>query len=83
MGRKREETMGERLKRIREERGFSQTELAVAAGIPVGSLRSWERNRREPLLGSAARLAQALGVSIDVLAGVAPMPPAARKKGGK
>jgi transcriptional regulator with XRE-family HTH domain len=69
MGRKREETMGERLKRIREERGFSQTELAAAAGIPVGSLRSWERNRREPLLGSAAKLADALGCTLDELAG--------------
>jgi transcriptional regulator with XRE-family HTH domain len=78
MGRKREETMGERLKRIREAKGFSQTELAAAAGIPVGSLRGWERDRREPLLGSAAKLAVALGVSLDELAGVEPL--ARRKK---
>jgi transcriptional regulator with XRE-family HTH domain len=78
MGRQREESMGERLQRIRLEKGFSQTELAEAAGVPVSTLRSWERDRRQPLLGPAARLAQALGVSLDVLAGIKPR----RKKGG-
>jgi transcriptional regulator with XRE-family HTH domain len=72
MGRQREESMGTRFQRIRLEKGFSQSELAEAAGIPISTLRGWERNRREPLLGAAARLADALGVTLDELAGREP-----------
>jgi transcriptional regulator with XRE-family HTH domain len=74
MAAKREENMGERLQRLRQEKGLSQSQLADAAGIPIGSLRNWERGRREPLLGTAARLADALGVSLDELAGRVPKP---------
>jgi transcriptional regulator with XRE-family HTH domain len=80
MGRKREETMGERLQRIRQGKGLSQSQLARAAGVPVASLRNWERDRRELLLKTAARLADALGVTLDELAG---REPPRRKKGGK
>jgi transcriptional regulator with XRE-family HTH domain len=63
------ETMGQRLKRLREEKGFSQPELAEAARVPVGSLRNWEQDRSFPLLDSAARIAHALGITLDTLAG--------------
>jgi transcriptional regulator with XRE-family HTH domain len=81
MAAKREETMGERLQRIRQARGLSQSQLARAAGIPVGSLRNWERDRREPLLGAAAKLADALGCTLDELAGRTPA--GKGKKGGR
>jgi transcriptional regulator with XRE-family HTH domain len=64
--------MGNRLSDIRRAKGFSQTQLAEAAGVPVGTLRNWERGRRQPLLEAAARLAAALGVSLDRLAGLTP-----------
>jgi transcriptional regulator with XRE-family HTH domain len=62
--------MGERLQQLRHAKGLSQTQLAAAAGVPVGSLRNWEQGHRTPLLDAAARLAKALGISLDVLAGL-------------
>jgi transcriptional regulator with XRE-family HTH domain len=79
MAKRRAETMGERLQRLRLAAGFSQSQLAGKSGVPIGTLRNWEQDRREPLLGTAARVAQALAVSLDVLAGLsveAPPPPA-------
>ena len=64
--------MGIRLQSLRREKGLSQPQLAQAAGVPVGSLRQWEQGRRTPLLDAAARVAVALGVSLDELAGLAP-----------
>jgi transcriptional regulator with XRE-family HTH domain len=69
--------MGTRLKGLRESAGLTQAELARRAGVPLGSLRSYEQSVRTPLLDQAAKLAVALGVSLDVLAGIAPR----RKKG--
>jgi XRE family transcriptional regulator, regulator of sulfur utilization len=64
-----ERDVGERLRRLRQARGLSQSELAKAAGVPVGTLRGWEYGRRTPLLDAAARLADALGCTLDELAG--------------
>jgi transcriptional regulator with XRE-family HTH domain len=60
--------MGRKLQRFRQEAGMSQSQLAKAANVPIGTLRSWEYDRREPLLSAAARVAKVLGVSLDVLA---------------
>jgi transcriptional regulator with XRE-family HTH domain len=64
--------MATRLKRLRERRGLSQAALARAAGVPLGTLRGWEYARRTPLLDAAARLADALGCTLDELAGRKP-----------
>jgi transcriptional regulator with XRE-family HTH domain len=72
--------MGERLQRIRRAKGLSQPQLAEAAQVPVSSLRNWEQGKRIPAFDTAARLAIALGVSLDELAGIGP---AEEKKGGK
>jgi transcriptional regulator with XRE-family HTH domain len=74
-----EESMGERLQRLRQAAGLSQPQLAEAAGVPVGTLRNWEQGRRVPLLDTAACVAGALGVSLDELA--PPVAPAPAKKG--
>ncbi len=63
------ETMGQRFKRLREQARFSQSELAAATGIPAGTIKNWEQDRRVPRLDHAARVARALGVTIDELAG--------------
>jgi transcriptional regulator with XRE-family HTH domain len=70
--------MGERLQRLRRVAGLSQAALARAAGVPLGTLRGWEYGRRTPLLDAAARLAVALGVSLDELADIAT--PAGRRR---
>lgn len=61
--------MGQRLKRLRKDRGLTQEQLAEATGIPLTSLRNYEQDHREPRLDQARRIAVALGVSLDVIAG--------------
>lgn len=70
--------MGQRLQRLRQDKGLSQSQLAKRAGVPVGTLKNWEQDRREPLLDTAAKIAVALGISLDELAGIDK--PAKRKK---
>ena len=69
------------MQRIRLAKGLSQTQLARAAQVPVGTLRNWERGRRTPLLDTAARVADALGVSLDELAGRTEKPTERKGKG--
>jgi transcriptional regulator with XRE-family HTH domain len=63
--------MGERLKRLRRAAGMSQPQLALAAGVPIGTLREWEQGRRLPSLRGFIAVARGLGVSLDELAGLA------------
>jgi transcriptional regulator with XRE-family HTH domain len=73
-----EETLAMRLKRLRERAGLSQPQLAQRAGVPLSTLRGWEQGRREPSLGAAAKLARAMGITLDELAGLSrsdPPPP--------
>jgi transcriptional regulator with XRE-family HTH domain len=78
-----DETMGQRFKRLREAAGLTQEALARAADVSLGAVRNWEQDLREPLLGTAARVADAIGVSLDALAGrpaPKPAPKRPRKK---
>ena len=60
---------GNRLKRLREARGWSQQELADHSGVPYLTIYRCERGlHQEPRVSVAAKLARALGVSLDVLA---------------
>ncbi len=61
--------MGQRLQRIRQEMGMSQSQLARATRLPLSSLKNWEQDRRGLSLDAAGKLADALGVSLDELAG--------------
>ena len=70
---KAKETLGGRIKRLREESGYTQAELAEAAGVPVDTLRNWEYDRREPLASAICRLAEALGITSDELLGCKPV----------
>lgn len=65
-----EETVGQRLKRVREQAGVSRFELAKLTDIPPGSIRNWEQGIRMPRLDVAAKIAVALNVSLDELAGI-------------
>jgi transcriptional regulator with XRE-family HTH domain len=66
----RTEPMALALARARRVMGVGQRELSEASGIPIGTLRNWEQGRRMPRLDTAAPVAKALGVSLDVLAGL-------------
>jgi transcriptional regulator with XRE-family HTH domain len=72
--------MGKRFKRLREAAGMSQSALAKACGIPLRSYQQWEQGRRTPLLDAAARVAVALGCTLDELAGIDTLK---SKRGGK
>jgi transcriptional regulator with XRE-family HTH domain len=56
-----------KLKYWREIKGFSQSELADLAGVPLNSLQNWEQGSREPLWSAVVKLAAALGVSTEDL----------------
>jgi transcriptional regulator with XRE-family HTH domain len=72
--------MGKRFKQLREAAGLSQTALANLCGVPLRSYQQWEQGRRTPLLDAAAKVAEALDVSLDDLAGIG-HPPRRRTKG--
>jgi transcriptional regulator with XRE-family HTH domain len=62
---------GKRLSRIRELRKWSLTELAEKSGVRYETIYRVEKGtHEEPRVSIAAKLARALGVSLDVLAGV-------------
>jgi transcriptional regulator with XRE-family HTH domain len=79
--------MGKRFKQLRQAAGLSQAALARASGVPLKTYLEWEYGRRTPLLDAAAKVAVALGVSLDQLAGLTQPPPAeappAPPKGGR
>jgi transcriptional regulator with XRE-family HTH domain len=54
----------EELRRIREERGMSQGDLAAASGVDRVTINQVERGRRKPSLGTLEKLATALGVEL-------------------
>lgn len=74
------ETFGQRLQRLRHEANMSQSQLAKAADIPIGTLRNLEQDRRIPRLDTAAALARAIGVSLDTLTNDAFQPEASTPK---
>ena len=57
------------LARLRRERGLTRYALARLAGVPEIALSKMERGTREPRLGTLAKLAGALGVGLDEVAG--------------
>ena len=72
------ETLGERIARIRKERGFTQVELAAKIGIIQTIVSAVEGDERKLSAEMAVRFAQALDVSMDDLLG-----PGRQEKGRK
>ena len=62
-------SLGERIARIRKERGFTQVELATRIGIIQTIVSALERNERKLSTEMAVRFAQALDVGLDELLG--------------
>jgi transcriptional regulator with XRE-family HTH domain len=61
-------TFAERLRELREKAGLTQTQLAEASGLPLGSIRNYEQGQREPYWAVVFKLAAALGASADAFA---------------
>lgn len=56
--------VGEQVKRLREERGWSQPRLAVEAGVAVSAVSQIENGRRSPNVSTLDKLAEAFGVGV-------------------
>jgi transcriptional regulator with XRE-family HTH domain len=67
--------LGEVIKQRRQELGLSQAELANAAGVNLRQIRRYEAGEQQPVLAVAVRLASALGVTVNDLAGLPPERP--------
>jgi len=55
------------IRELREERGWSQFELAVRAGVTPGTVGNWERGKTEPKATQLRRLAEVFGVAMDAI----------------
>jgi transcriptional regulator with XRE-family HTH domain len=58
---------GERVKALRQQKGWSQDELARRVRVERNSVNRWEMGERAPALAMIERIAAALGVSIDAV----------------
>ncbi len=65
--------MGPRLRAVRERHGDTLTDVSRTTGIALSTLSRIENGRRKPTLELLLRLAKAYGVSLDELAGTAPV----------
>jgi transcriptional regulator with XRE-family HTH domain len=61
------EGFGDRLKRLRINRGLSQTELAESVGLRYAHIGRYERGQSKPSSEMLRRLSDILGVSTDYL----------------
>ena len=62
--------LGKRLKELREEKGFTQRELADKLKINAVTYLHYEKSQREPPLSLLADMAIFFDVSVDYLLGV-------------
>lgn len=61
---------GERLLQVRKKRKVSQDDLAKKLGVHAPVIGRYERGEVKPSIETAARMADALGVSLDYLTGL-------------
>ena len=80
---------GNRLKKLREAKGWSQKQLADAAGLSQKGVSHWENNERTPAWDAVLKLCKALGVTceafgdLDDLEAAAEEPPAEKAGRGR
>lgn len=64
------ESFGERLKRLRQEKGLGQIQLAKELDVGKSIISMWELGKCEPTLSKLVVIAKFFDVSIDFLAGL-------------
>lgn len=64
------ETFGQRLKKLRIEKGIGQIELSKLIGVGKSIISQWELDRCEPTLSKLIALSKFFNVTIDYLAGL-------------
>jgi len=63
-------TIGDRIKELRKEKGFTQAGLAAQIGIEHSTIGRWEKNENEPKLTDAVKLANVLDTTCEDFVGV-------------
>lgn len=61
--------LGENIKQLRKNKGLTQKELGELVGVKAITIRKYESNEREPNVDTLNKIATALGVTINDLAG--------------
>lgn len=69
------ETIGRRIRSLRDERGWNAAELAKRMGVDPGTISRWENGKQQLTLENAAALSVAFDVSIDYLRHGQPLVP--------
>lgn len=59
--------LGKRIKELRQEKGFSQEELAYEADIPLSQVGRIERGETNPTISTLDVISKALGVDLVTL----------------
>lgn len=60
------------IRELRNERGWTQLELAYKLGVTPLTVQNWERGKFEPTASKLRTIAQTFGVSMDDIALVEP-----------
>ena len=68
------ETLGQRIARLRKEKGLTQEELAVKVDVSAQAVSKWENDISCPDIMLLPKLSAILGVSVDYLLGNEPEP---------
>lgn len=61
--------LGERLKKLRKQRGLTQQDIADYLHVSTSSVGMWENGRRDPDTGVLLDIADFFGVTVDYLLG--------------
>lgn len=65
-------TVGERIRTWRLAAGYTERELAKAAGLTMTAVYQWERHGKTPSLGNLQKLADVLGLTLAQFFGTTP-----------
>lgn len=60
-------TLGERLKKLREEKGLTQKQVADKLGLESAAISKYEKDLREPNIESLLKLSDLFEISLDEL----------------
>jgi transcriptional regulator with XRE-family HTH domain len=61
--------IAERIRKKRKEKGFKQSDLAIAIGLSLKTISRWEKGERVPDANDLNKLASILGTSVAYLVG--------------